>query len=530
MTGVSEVYSKVNSAWKATCKVLFGEEIGELREYRDWLLSKVISPREEKSSLSGESVYLGSHDYCQGRFIGLNEVDFNRKYPPLSINEIKDIDSIVSAISERAIYAGNIVLGNSKFIEGCANIFECHYVYDSNNVDHAKNIAYSSNVKEAENLFGCNTIGETKFGIRNFETYKITRCFELWKSSNTSGSYFIFNLDGCNDCMFSFNLQNASYCIGNLNLGKQKYEGLKTKLLGEVAEELKKKKKFPSFLEMAKESINDSKSSAIPSFSLPEIKEEATDKQAIEEAFGQATKIVLGRELHDMDSYSGYFLKHTWKMDKEKSCVSKKPLWVTHYAFLQTVPRDRLLKWDESFAVGRQTRIAEAELGSLSSIRESLHRIAFFCPELISNENKNIIDTPVYAWCVNSYRSALTGIGKNYIFSSWTRRCNYTIGCTIPYLSDFVINTYYSSRITRGFEVDGSRDCMDLYFSHNCEALQDGMFCFNVKNLKRAIGNAQYPPDEYRKFKGAILEQVGDELEKKKSLKWDIYNIGCAKK
>ena len=73
-----------------------------------------------------------------------------------------------------------------------------------------------------------------------------------------------------------------------------------------------------------------------------------------------------------------------------------------------------------------------------------------------------------------------------------------------------------------------SRDCTDLYFGHNCENVQDGMFCFNVKNLKRAIGNAEYSPDEYKKVKSSLLEQISSELEAKKTLKWDIYNIGCA--
>ena len=70
----------------------------------------------------------------------------------------------------------------------------------------------------------------------------------------------------------------------------------------------------------------------------------------------------------------------------------------------------------------------------------------------------------------------------------------------------------------------------DLYFSHNCEALQDAMFCFNSKNLKHAIGNSPLPPDRYKSLKSALISQIADELEKTKSLRWDIYNIGCAVK
>jgi hypothetical protein len=53
------------------------------------------------------------------------------------------------------------------------------------------------------------------------------------------------------------------------------------------------------------------------------------------------------------------------------------------------------------------------------------------------------------------------------------------------------------------------------------------MFCFNVKNLRNAIGNAQFPPDKYRSIKDSIIEQMADRLIKKKDLKWNIYNIGC---
>jgi predicted secreted protein len=53
------------------------------------------------------------------------------------------------------------------------------------------------------------------------------------------------------------------------------------------------------------------------------------------------------------------------------------------------------------------------------------------------------------------------------------------------------------------------------------------MFCFNVKNMRHGIGNAVYDPQKYKKVKDSILEQVMNELEEKKELKWSIFNIGC---
>lgn len=72
--------------------------------------------------------------------------------------------------------------------------------------------------------------------------------------------------------------------------------------------------------------------------------------------------------------------------------------------------------------------------------------------------------------------------------------------------------------------------CSDTYFSHNCENVHESMFCFNVKNRRHNIGNAQYDENEYNKIKSSLMVQMIEELEDKKSLKIDIYNIGCKNK
>jgi len=74
-------------------------------------------------------------------------------------------------------------------------------------------------------------------------------------------------------------------------------------------------------------------------------------------------------------------------------------------------------------------------------------------------------------------------------------------------------------------EVDSCDNCTDLYYGHNCENVHDSMFCFNVKNLRNAIGNAPLPQNQYLKIKQMLKQQLIDELEEKKDLKWDIYNL-----
>jgi len=54
----------INSAWKSACKVLLGEEIGEIQQYAGYL-QKYVEPLSEKTSaLSGKKVLVSSSDFC----------------------------------------------------------------------------------------------------------------------------------------------------------------------------------------------------------------------------------------------------------------------------------------------------------------------------------------------------------------------------------------------------------------------------------------------------------------------------------
>ena len=48
----------------------------------------------------------------------------------------------------------------------------------------------------------------------------------------------------CTDCMFTFGVWAKRYFVANVELPKDKYMALKTKLVGEIAAELKETKRF----------------------------------------------------------------------------------------------------------------------------------------------------------------------------------------------------------------------------------------------------------------------------------------------
>jgi hypothetical protein len=244
----------INEAWKSTCRVLLGEEIGDMERYGNYLRRYVDAVNEKSSSLSGKKVAISSENICKGaRFISHDEVEQYGKMAAkisLDVNDLKDIDSLVSVAQERAYYCGNIVLGNSGNVEKSNRCINTFYVHESQDIYDSKYVAYSCTVRYGDYIFGSNSIGETKFGIKNFETYRDVRCMETIRTYNSSDCYFTGNIGGCTHCMFSFNQRNKSNLIGNRQFSRDEYLKLKEKLLEDVRTTLQTKKSIPGIADI----------------------------------------------------------------------------------------------------------------------------------------------------------------------------------------------------------------------------------------------------------------------------------------
>ena len=134
----------LNRQWKATCKVIFGREIGELKEYENWLLEGLEPARRENSTISGKEVFAVGQYAQASRFVGLEEVGKLGKETALELNDIKDIDSIIRAIGENFVYTGNIILGNSSLVEKSTGLEDCNVVYHSHTNHSSQYVAYFS--------------------------------------------------------------------------------------------------------------------------------------------------------------------------------------------------------------------------------------------------------------------------------------------------------------------------------------------------------------------------------------------------
>ncbi|MDD5336976.1 MAG: hypothetical protein PHS02_00665 [Candidatus ainarchaeum sp.] len=237
----------LDRAFRATCKVLFLEEVGALGQFTEYLSEAEVGITG-KSTFSGKALRLISPHFCKNaRFF-----DYGSEYAKLAgftgslgINDIKDMDSLVQAAHERLLYAGNKVLGESGEVTDSDNVFDSFFVDRCTMVRKGKFLSSCYLMNETEYAFGSASSGNSAYIMRCFYNNSLRRCFECSVVTSSSDCYFCYNLDGCSDCMFSFHLRSARNCIGNVKLEREKYLELKGKLVGEMADGLRKGKRLP---------------------------------------------------------------------------------------------------------------------------------------------------------------------------------------------------------------------------------------------------------------------------------------------
>jgi len=251
-----EAYESVNRAFKSTCRILLGGEVGGMQEFEGYLSRHLEAGGSAISAISGKPVALSVPNFCKGaRFISNDEREQYcgmLKATPLSINDVKDIDSILSALSEKLCYAGNIITGNSHYVDGSDMVSNSSFILNSSEIYDSKYVAYSDAMRYGEYVFGSNWIGETKFAIKTYETFRVARSMESLSISNSSDCFYTARVNGCTNCMFSFNQKNRKQLIGNLEFPRDEYNKLKAKLIDEIRETMSAKKAVPTIVDIIK--------------------------------------------------------------------------------------------------------------------------------------------------------------------------------------------------------------------------------------------------------------------------------------
>ncbi|VVB57570.1 Uncharacterised protein [uncultured archaeon] len=521
---------EVKEGWKSTCRAVLGGEIGELDEYSQYL-SGLNDPLIVRQSANGRPVVMTSEHYPPDAPVeDMEKIDFSAKFEPLDLNDIKDIDSLRAAVAERTQYCGDVVIGNSKFVESSSEISDSFYIYKSVRISGCKRVAYSQWMRLSEDIYGTNEGGETKACIRCGIVYRNQRSFELWIGGNTSDSYYSYGLENCQDCIFCFNLIGKSRCIGNVQLTTDKYTDLKKKLLAEIRQELVKNKTLPSLVEI----VNQGKANHAPARAAVNGLAYAprdNDKTGLESAFSGATAVVLGRRLKGIDAYAQWLMRDSIVPRDAKSVLSDTTLQVSDYPVMRELPLNRIVTQEEALVLGQklQAPLALVETASLSSAVCILEGIAYFPPERRLGTYKNLVACQWGSQSTDCYRTVVAAYDKYCGYNAWPRSSENIYGSGLVFNSEYGFKCFDGLALKRCLEMDSCRECSDCYFCHNVENCQECMFCFNVKAKRYAIGNVEYPREQYLKIKKMVLAEIAEKLEKNKRLEYSIYNIGAKK-
>ena len=511
---------KINMDFKKTCKILFGQEIGELDEFAPYLSETNWPYVMGKSCVSGKGVLLsGPHYRKSARFASQEEIP-SLKFAPVSINSIKDIDSLFAAASENAVYCGNKIFGKSIGVETADNIVDGIELHKSHDIYQSKYMAYCSVGRYGESSFGVNNFQFARNSMRCHICFLkgAQRCFETYLTCGISDSYYTMNCTSCTDLMFCFNLRSKSNCIGNLQLSRERYLALKQKLVSEMAEKLKVDKRLFSVADMFKGAAGEEK-------------EREMISHEGEHALSTALRIVLQHEHKDVAGLTSWLEKRAVKVKRATGAggaviLKYETPTLKGIASAKLAPLEAALK----SATGC-IELGDGEMPSLEKIAARAARKSLLTLEMNEGNNLNVRQAPVMYDSTDTERLWFSLHSKHSGMSSIVTDSEYCFGGYIRVLEcQFCVSCNNITKCSGCFECDSCFSCRNCLFCHNCENVEEGILCFNLKGARYAILNQSVSKEEYVRVKKLMMDYINGELEKKGELERSIFELAGAKK
>jgi hypothetical protein len=454
------------------------------------------------------------------KFISQDELDFKKQAAPLPIDEIKDIDSLLAAIEERAVYAGNKFLGKSENLTDADTCTDAVHVYRSHNITGARYVAYSSYVRYgSEYVFGSGWFLRSKYLIRCLGADNLTRSFECYICPGCSDAFFGFNNWASSHIMFSFNQRSKHYCLGNNELPKDKYFVLREKLIAESREYIEKHKTFPSLFEPAP---MDPKHRARLLAKAPKRKREPEDLKPIDDAFKSTSRIIFGTEIGTMEQNHNLLAERATIPQKTTTFFGN-PTYFSPVFFFNQVPKDRMIcKEEEALAAAQKIDVADDDL---AAVMKKIGNIAFYRIDMDEGHVSNLINTPIAYHGINALYVCDLTYGKNCAYCTYGLNDEAVFGCFRTIHSKYSIRCESCYNVTGCFELDACSNCSNSMFCHNCEGLDNCLFCFNTKSLRYAVGNVEVGREEFLRIKKLVISAVLDGIKKDGKIPFDIFDL-----
>jgi hypothetical protein len=521
---ISTVDEKINGAFGETCRVLFKEELGEPSAFEAYLKEYMFPYAIRKSCISNTEVMTTPMCPEGARVVSHDELP-QLQFKEVDVNRIKDIDSLLEAVGENIVYCGNRVFGSTAKVERVDNAIDCINLSNSHNVSGCKDGAFLSHTRENDHCFGTSSYSKSKFVMRSYVGFCSSRCFETALIGWSSDCTMCFNCMDTHEAMFSFNLRGGRHAIGNLELPKEKYLSIKQKLLSEIAQKLKKDKKFVGIGELPlvygglKEQLETAGGTPISA---------QEPGKGVESAFGTLTQIVLGSKLGPMKDYEAWMKKYPFGIVSVKGSLGTPTLATKGKVVYSKIPVSRCVTQEEALRMGKEEKVQIEENESLEEVMRKASEIAYYTFEYDSGGNDSAVSCPLSYKSRNVYKIAESVESKNSALGCMVFECDYVFGSHLKMQnSKFCLNCCDSANVSNCLETDSSYHSINCYFCHNCENVENGIFCFNAKGKRYAVGNTEVGPQEFARIRKILLDYVLENLKEKKTCNLGIFSVGC---
>ncbi len=254
-----------------------------------------------------------------------------------------------------------------------------------------------------------------------------------------------------------------------------------------------------------------------------------TNLDKIENSFQDTTKLLFGKALSSFQSYEEWITKRIPKINEYSSSLSNAKTYMPEHYFFKEIPREKLAAFEDLKKASEQKVSPISLEAPFKDFLKEVSKISIFIPDFVEGNNMNISETTVYLDSINLFRCFDMFGCKScaYTFSAFGEGL---FGCYRILNSKFLVHCYNIENVTACFEMDNARNCSNSFFCHNVENVHESMFCFNTKSKRCAIGNVEVGREKYTEMRNLLMNKLLPELESKKNLELDIYNLLNSKK
>jgi len=236
-------------------------------------------------------------------------------------------------------------------------------------------------------------------------------------------------------------------------------------------------------------------------------------KEMMDKYWRKTCSVLFGVEA-GIDDCSGMLKRYSEPVSKSPSAISRKDVFYSS----PYCKGAKFVTFDETQNMPKFEPFNSNDIKDIDSlVRATKERVYYAGSKRLGNsqfvqESDNVIDSSFVFRSFEIYNCSYIA------YCNFLRDSKYIFGCASAGDNSFCVNMVEACRSTRTFEGAHILDTSDAYYSYYMRSCSNVFFCFNLSNKRFAIGNNELGRERYETIKKSLVEQMGAELEAKKTL------------